>query len=248
MPIGLENATKLMPYISRGGKEYVCLMQVHCDFNFDELKSIVEKFVGEIYQKPPVRSSVKRRTRKRRIYEIKILDTDKRFVLLQVSSDPGTYMRKLCHDIGILLGCGAHMRELRRIRSGIFTEKKLVTLQQVSEALYMWRNCKDESDLREILLPAEIVTCGMPKVIIDDSTVNAIAYGATLNVPGIVAYQRFNQNDTVAILTLKGELVAIGQALVSSEKVETMKKGSVIQPKRVIMPRDIYPRAWKKNG
>ncbi|WP_420825187.1 RNA-guided pseudouridylation complex pseudouridine synthase subunit Cbf5 [Sulfurisphaera tokodaii] len=246
--MGLENATKLMSYISSSGKEYVCLMQVHCDFNIDELKQIISKFIGIIYQKPPVRSSVKRRTRKKKIYDIEILDTDKRFILLRISSDPGTYMRKLCHDIGVILGCGAHMRELRRIRSGIFTEKNLVTLQEISEALYMWKNCKDESDLRKILLPMEYATCGMPKILIDDNAVDAISYGAMLTAPGIVAYQRFRVKDTVAILTLKGELVAIGEADVDSQKLVDMKKGIVVKPKRVLMPRDIYPRSWKKHG
>ena len=222
-------------------------MEVHCDFNFDELEQIIKKFVGVIYQKPPVRSSVKRRTRKRTIYDIKILDHEGRYVLLDVSSEPGTYMRKLCHDIGIILGCGAHMRELRRIRTGPFTEKNLVTLHEVSEALYMWRNCKDETDLRKILLPEEIATCGMPKIVINDNAVNAITYGAMLTVPGIVAYQKFKEKDNVAILTLKGEIVAIGEAAVDSAKLENMRKGIVVKTKRVIMPRDIYPKSWKKH-
>jgi len=222
-------------------------MEVHCDFNFDELEQIIKKFVGVIYQKPPVRSSVKRRTRKRTIYDIKILDHESRYVLLDVSSEPGTYMRKLCHDIGIILGCGAHMRELRRIRTGPFTEKNLVTLHEVSEALYMWRNCKDETDLRKILLPEEIATCGMPKVIINDNAVDAITYGAMLTVPGIVAYQKFKEKDNVAILTLKGEIVAIGEAAVDSTKLENMRKGIAVKTKRVIMPRDIYPKSWKKH-
>lgn len=223
-------------------------MQVHCNFDINELNNILKKFVGTIYQKPPVRSSVKRRVRKKRVYSITILDVENKFVLLKISSDPGTYMRKICHDAGVILGCGAHMRELRRIRSGIFTENsKLVTLQEVSEALYLWRNCKDESDLRNILLPVEFATCGMPKVIIDDNAVNAIAYGAMLTAPGIVAYQDFKYKDTIAILTLKGELVAVGEADIDSDKLAEIKKGIVIRPKRVIMQRDIYPKSWKRH-
>lgn len=237
-----------MSHVTHSGKEYICLMQVHCDFEFAQLQDIIKKFIGVIYQKPPVRSSVKRRTRKRRVYDIKILDNEGKYVLLDIISDPGTYMRKICHDIGIILGCGAHMRELRRIRTGPFTEKNLVTLQELSEALYMWRNCKDESDLIKILLPEEFATCGMPKVIIDDDAVNAISYGAMLTAPGVVAYQNFKEKENVAILTLKGEIVAIGEAAIDSSKLNDMKKGTVIRTKRVIMPRDIYPRAWKKHG
>ena len=222
-------------------------MEVHCDFDFKELEQIIRKFIGIIYQKPPVRSSVKRRTRKRTVYDIKILDHESRYVLLDITSEPGTYMRKLCHDVGVILGCGAHMRELRRIKTGPFTEKHLVTLHEVSEALYMWRNCKDETDLRKILLPEEFATCGMPKVVINDNAVNAITYGAMLTVPGIVAFQNFKEKENVAILTLKGEIVGIGEALIDSTKLENMKKGIVVKTRRVIMPRDIYPKSWKKH-
>ncbi|MDT7876040.1 MAG: RNA-guided pseudouridylation complex pseudouridine synthase subunit Cbf5 [Sulfolobaceae archaeon] len=235
-----------MPYISKAGKEYVCVMQVHCDFDINELARIIKDFEGEIYQRPPVRSSVKRRVRRKKVFSIKILEFDKRLVLMDIEAESGTYMRKICHDIGIILGCGSHMRELRRIRSGIFTEKKgLVTLHEISEALYLYRNCKDESELRRILLPMEIATCGIPKILVSDGAVNAITYGATLNVPGIVAYQNFKKGDSVAILTLKGELVAVGESLIDSSQLENMKKGEVIKPKRVIMERDLYPRSWK---
>ncbi len=219
---------------------------MHCNVDQKELKEIISQFVGEIYQKPPVRSSVKRRIRKRRIYAIDILDMQDKLILLRVQSDAGTYMRKLCHDVGVIAGCGSHMRELRRIRSGIFTEKtNMVTLQEVSESLYLYRNCKDESELRRILLPMEYGVCGIPKVIVSDTAVNAITYGAKLNLPGILAYQNFRKNQDVAVLTLKGELVAIGESIVESKQLESGKKGEVIRPKRIFMERDIYPKSWK---
>ncbi|WP_238527213.1 RNA-guided pseudouridylation complex pseudouridine synthase subunit Cbf5 [Saccharolobus islandicus] len=246
--MGIENATKIMNYISKGGKEYVCVMQVHCEYDKEELTKIIKSFEGEIYQRPPVRSSVKRRLRVRSIYDIEILDMDKKLVLFRVSCDSGTYMRKLCHDIGIIYGCGAHMRELRRTRSGIFTEStNLVKLHNLSEAIYLYKNCKDETELRRVLMPMEYATCEMPKLIIEDSAVNALAYGAQLAVPGIVAYQNFKRNDTVAVLTLKGELVATGNALIDSKELENAKKGIVVNLSRVFMQRDIYPKAWKKH-
>ncbi|AWR94513.1 RNA-guided pseudouridylation complex pseudouridine synthase subunit Cbf5 [Acidianus brierleyi] len=243
--MGLENATKIMNYVTEAGKEYICVMQVHCDIEKDLLKSIIEKFKGKIYQRPPVRSSVKRRLRFRTVNEIELLETYNRMALLRISSEPGTYMRKICHDAGILLGCGAHMRELRRIRSGIFTEKNLVTLQEVSEALYMWKSCKDEEDLRKILIPMEMAFCGIPKIVIDDNAVDAIAYGASVMIPGIVAFQNFKKGDLVGILTLKGEAVAVGIALVDSKNLSSLEKGEAIKPKRVLIQKDLYPRSWK---
>lgn len=223
-------------------------MQLHCDTNDDELKKIIQEFNGTIYQRPPVRSSVKRRLRTRQVFEIDELEKDGRLVLLRISSEPGTYMRKICHDIGIILGCGAHMRELRRTRSGIFTENtNLVKLHEVSEAVYLWKNCKYEEDLRRILIPVEMATCEMPKIVINDHAVSAVAYGASLMAPGIVAYQNFNEGDNVAILTLKGELVAIGRSLISSEDLKNMQKGKVVQPDRVFIEKNLYPRYWKKH-
>ncbi len=221
-------------------------METHEKVDISTVKKIAEEFKGKIYQRPPVRSSVKRRLRTRKVFNIEVLEEkDDKFFLLRISSEPGTYMRKICHDIGIILGTGAHMRELRRTRSGIFTEEGLVTLQDVSEALYMWKNCKDETDLRKILLPMEIGLCGIPKIILDDNAVNAIAYGATANAPGIVAYQNFKKGDLVGLITLKGEGVAIGKALVDSTTIQEMKRGEVVSPNRILIKRDVYPRAWK---
>lgn len=232
-----------MSHTIKSGKEYICVMEVHCDVERNKVEEVIQLFKGEIYQRPPVRSSVKRRLRTKIVNDIQLIEIENKLYLLKIDSDPGTYMRKICHDIGIILGCGAHMRELRRTRSGIFTESNIVTLQEVSEALYMWKQCKDETDLRRILLPMEIGLCGIPKIIIDDYAINAIAYGASLHPPGIVAYQNFRKGDTVAIISLKGEGVALGIANYDSDKIP--EKGEVVFPKRVLIPRDVYPRAWK---
>ncbi|MEM0174424.1 MAG: RNA-guided pseudouridylation complex pseudouridine synthase subunit Cbf5 [Sulfolobaceae archaeon] len=241
--MGLEEATKLMPLVVKSIKEYVCLMEIHKELPVEKVMEVINQFKGKIYQRPPVRSSVKRRLRVKTVYDIQLLENSGRLYLLKISSESGTYMRKICHDIGIILGCGAHMRELRRIRTGIFDEtKNLVTLHELSEALYLWKNCKDESELRRILLPMEYACCGIPKVIVDDFTVNSLAHGAPLYVPGVVAFQEFKANDTIAILTLKGEIVALGKALVDSNSIPNMSKGMIAKVEKVIMPRDVYPK------
>ncbi|WP_240938739.1 RNA-guided pseudouridylation complex pseudouridine synthase subunit Cbf5 [Metallosphaera hakonensis] len=233
-----------MNLITKSGKEYICLMEVHCEFSEDKLREVSKQFVGTIYQKPPVRSSVKRRVRKREIYSLDLLEISGRRVLMRISSEPGTYMRKICHDMGILLGCGAHMRELRRTKSGIFKEDTLVTLQQVSEALYLYNNCREEDELRRILIPMEYAFCGIPKIIVDDETVNSLAYGSPLMAPGIVAFQPFKKGDVVALITWKGEGIALGKALLDSKSLG--RKGEVVKTDRVLIEKDVYPRTWKK--
>jgi tRNA pseudouridine55 synthase/H/ACA ribonucleoprotein complex subunit 4 len=251
LPIGLANSTKVIGNVVHSIKEYVMVVQLHDSVDRKKLEEVVEYFKGQIYQKPPLRSSVKRAIRVKTIYDIEILDQQGIYLLLRVLCDPGTYMRKLAHDMGLILGVGAHMRELRRTRTGPFKEDEtMVTLQEVSEALYMWRNMGDERYLRKIILPVEVSTAHLPKIVILDTAVDALAHGADLAAPGVAMLTKnVEAGKTVAIYTLKGELVALGKALKNSEEIAKMDKGVVVKTSRVIMPRNVYPKCWKtKKG
>jgi len=233
-----------------GFKEYVCVMQLHKQVDEQRLLEVIKEFIGKIYQKPPVRSSVKRALRVRTVYYIDVLEINHPYVLMRVGCEHGTYMRKLCYDIGLVLGVGAHMRELRRTRTGPFTEdKNLVTLHQLSEALYAYRELGDESMLRKVIMPIEYAISHLKKVVIRDTAVEAIAHGANLMMPGILRFHdSIRKGDLVAILTLKGELVALGKALVSSKEMAELSKGMAIKTDRVVIPKGLYPRAWKRKG
>jgi len=249
LPVALANATKVISNVIHTVKEYVMVIQFHADIDIEKVKSVLEYFVGEIYQRPPLRSSVKRTVRRRRIHYIELLDHRDRYVLVRVGCDAGTYMRKLAHDIGLILGIGAHMRELRRTRTGPFREDEtLVKMQEVSEALYTWREKGDERYLRRIILPVETAIAHLPKVMILDSAVDAVAHGADLAVPGIARLTKdIEHGKTVAILSLKGELVALGKALKNSSEIASMKKGIVVKTWRVYMDRGVYPPIWRKK-
>ncbi|MEM3926959.1 MAG: RNA-guided pseudouridylation complex pseudouridine synthase subunit Cbf5 [Desulfurococcaceae archaeon] len=245
--MGLANSTKVIGNVVHSVKEYIMVMELHGESSWEKIKRTVEYFKGDIYQRPPLRSSVKRNIRVKRIHDIEILDIQGRYILLRVLCDPGTYMRKLAHDIGLLLGVGAHMRELRRTRTGPYREDDtLVSLQEVSEALYMWRKENDERYLRKVILPVETSISHLPKIMILDTAVDAIAHGADLAVPGIARItDNVERGKPVAILTLKGELVALSVALKSSKEIQSMEKGIVAKTKRVIMPTNVYPPAWR---
>ncbi|NPA99078.1 MAG: RNA-guided pseudouridylation complex pseudouridine synthase subunit Cbf5 [Crenarchaeota archaeon] len=249
LPVALANATKVIGNVIHTVKEYVMVVQLHGDVKDKELLDVLENFKGTIYQKPPLRSSVKRTIRKRTIFELELLEHNDRYVLLRVLCEAGTYMRKLAHDLGLLLGVGAHMRELRRTRTGPYREDEtLVRMQEVSEALYLWKNEGDERYLRRVILPVETAIVHIPKIMIRDTAVGAIAHGANLAVPGIVRLTRdVEPGKLVAILTLKGELVALGQALKSAEEIAGMKRGIVVKTKRVYMKTGVYPPVWRKN-
>lgn len=249
LPIALEQATKVIQALQVSGKEYICVMKLHSSVSEQKIKTVMNEFVGEIYQRPPLRASVKRRLRTRKIYYLDLLEIQDRNVLFQVGCEAGTYIRKLCFDIGEALGLGAHMQELRRIRAGIFTEtQSMVTFHEITYLLSLWKDLKDENAMRKFIQPMEKVLDLLPKIIIRDSAVNAICYGANLATPGVLALEsNIKPNDTVAVLTQKGEGVALAKALTSTEDIIKMDHGIVAKTTRVLMPRDIYPKTWHKR-
>ncbi len=244
LPILLEDSTKVLNLMNRFDKEYICLMHLHKNINIERLKKVCKEFEGVIYQRPPIKSAVSRKIRKRRIYEIEIIEKEGKDVLLRVRCEAGTYIRKLVHDIGRALGINANMLELRRIRFGIFKEEDSVTLQEVLKAAYLWKEKGNEKALRKIVLPIEKILSVVPKVVIKDTAVEAICHGANLSAKGVAQLETsVKANEQVAILTLKGELVALGKALVNAEEFKK-SKGIVVDIERVIMKSGLYPKCW----
>ena len=221
-------------------------MQVHADTPENTLRSVLNEFTGEIYQKPPLRASVKREPRKRLIYKLDVHEIEGRKVLFTCTCQAGTYMRKLCSDMGEVLGCGAHMRELRRTRAGPFTEdESLVNLHQLSAAQSDFE-AGDDAALMKIIQPMEVALNPLPKVVIRDSAVDAVCHGAELALPGVVHLDSaIERNQLVAIFTLKGEAIALGRTLLTSREMLDQERGVAVKIERVIMERGTYPSMWK---
>jgi H/ACA ribonucleoprotein complex subunit 4 len=246
LPVALEDATKVVQAFLHSGKEYICLMLLHDEISDGELSRVLEEFNGEIHQKPPLRASVKRESRRRTIYYLDMIERDANRVLLRIGCQAGTYIRKLCSDIGDVLGVGAHMQELRRTRSGPFTEStRLHTLHDLVDA-----NARlsegDEGSIRSMIRPVEEALEYIPKIHVRDSAVDSLCHGASLAIPGIVdAEDPFPKESIVAILTLKGEAVALARSTISSESMIQQEKGIAANMMRVLMARGTYPRMWR---
>jgi H/ACA ribonucleoprotein complex subunit 4 len=221
-------------------------MVLHDEVPDDDVKRVLEEFTGEIHQKPPLRASVKHESRKRTIYYIDLLERDGNRVLFMVGCQAGTYIRKLCSDIGEVLGAGAHMQELRRTRSGPFTDASgLHTLHELVDAQARFLE-GDETMIRRVVRPVEEALEYIPKIYIRDSAVDAVCHGASLAIPGIVSVEDpLPKDSTTAIMTLKDEAVALAKSLVSSESMIQQEKGIAAKVMRVIMPRGTYPRMWR---
>jgi H/ACA ribonucleoprotein complex subunit 4 len=247
LPIGLLEATKIIQAILLSGKEYICVTKLHKQMPENKIKQVLEEFQGTIYQRPPLRSSVKRRLRTRKIYYIDLLEIQEKDILFRVGCEAGTYIRKLSHDIGEALGCGAHMQELRRTRAGPFTEENnLVTLHDVSYLWVSWQQKNDEKLLKQFIKPMEKALELLPRIIIRDSAVDAICHGANLAAPGVLSLEtNIATNDSIVLFTQKGEAVALAEALKSTEEILKINRGLVAKTQRVLMSRGIYPKLWR---
>ncbi|BFU25816.1 rRNA pseudouridine synthase, putative [Entamoeba histolytica HM-1:IMSS-B] len=245
----IDRATRLVKSQQDAGKEYVCICKFHEAISDEQqVKTVINTLTGALFQLPPVIAAVKRSLRIRTIYNTELLEVDKKegLALFRTQCQAGTYMRTLCVHLGYLMGCGAHMEELRRVRSGNLTEKdNMVTLHDVLDAMYLYENHGDESYIRHCVRPLETLLTKYKKIVVKDSSVNAICYGAKLMVPGLLRYSKgITMNEIVVLMTSKGEAIALGIAKMTSEEMITCEYGVVATIKRVIMDKDLYPRKW----
>lgn len=247
LPLGLGEATKALGVLLYGPKEYHALGRVHSLPSKEKLDEVLNLFKGEIYQKPPQRSAVVRKTRSRTIYELEILEQKERLLLMRILCEAGTYIRKLYYDIGEILGPGGTMIELRRTRVDQFRETDgLVTMHELADAFALWEEKKDDSKLLKIIKPVELALSELKSVVIRDSAVDALCHGAQLAIPGILQISpNLKKGDIVGIYTQKGEAVALAESLMSEEEIRDATKGYAFETKRIIMAPNIYPKKWR---
>ena len=245
----IDRATRLVKSQQSAGKEYVSVLRLHDKIDDpSKLPRVLETLTGALFQRPPLISAVKRQLRIRTIYESKLLefDNDRHLAVFWVSCEAGTYIRTLCVHLGLLLGVGGHMQELRRVRSGALSEDdNMVTMHDVLDAQWLYDNQRDESYLRKVIRPLESLLVGYKRIVVKDSAVNAVCYGAKLMIPGLLRFEaNIELNDEVVLITTKGEAIAIGIAQMTTVDLSTCDHGIVAKVKRCIMERDTYPRRW----
>ncbi|KAK4137981.1 putative rRNA pseudouridine synthase [Trichocladium antarcticum] len=247
----IDRATRLVKAQQGAGKEYVAVVRFHDTIPGGEaaFAKALETLTGALFQRPPLISAVKRQLRIRTIHESKLIefDNERHLGVFWVSCEAGTYIRTLCVHLGLLLGVGAHMQELRRVRSGVMSEDNgnMVTLHDVLDAQWQYDNGGDESYLRKVIQPLETLLCTYKRLVVKDSAVNAVCYGAKLMLPGLLRYDaEIDAHEEVVLMTTKGEAIAIGIAQMSTVEMSTCDHGVVAKVKRCIMERDLYPRRW----
>ncbi|KAG6832458.1 centromere/microtubule-binding protein cbf5 [Tricholoma furcatifolium] len=263
----IDRATRLVKSQQGAGKEYVCVLRLHAPVpNPTALPRALQTLTGALFQRPPLISAVKRQLRIRTIHESNLLEFDEKrnLAVFWVSCEAGTYIRTLCVHLGLVLGVGGHMQELRRVRSGAMSENDdIVTMHDVMDAQWLYDNTRDgrhlssanhlfasdpstqESYLRRVIRPLECLMVGYKRIVVKDSAVNAVCYGAKLMIPGLLRYEAdIGVNEEVVLMTTKGEAIALAIAQMSTVELATCDHGVVAKVKRCIMERDTYPRRW----
>ncbi|KAK6933905.1 tRNA pseudouridylate synthase B, C-terminal [Dillenia turbinata] len=245
----IDRATRLVKSQQGAGKEYVCVARLHSSVpDVAKVARALETLTGAVFQRPPLISAVKRQLRIRTIYESKLLeyDPDRHLVIFWISCEAGTYVRTMCVHLGLILGVGGHMQELRRVRSGISGERdNMVTMHDVLDAQWVYDNYRDESYLRRVIMPLEVLLTSYKRLVVKDSAVNAICYGAKLMIPGLLRFENdIEVGEEVVLMTTKGEAIALGIAQMTTAVMATCDHGVVAKIKRVVMDRDTYPRKW----
>lgn len=176
------------------------------------LRSVLQRFVGDIQQVPPMYSalkhkgqplyklarrglSVERPARQVRISAIVLRQVNWPDFSLDVHCSGGTYIRSLAHDIGQALGCGAHLVELVRQSSGSFSVEQAVTPAGLEAALA-------EGRLAELLYPLDAALQAMPAVALDAETARRVRHGqpVQLSIPPAPACRAHDES---------GQLVAV---------------------------------------
>ena len=140
------------------------------------------------------------------------------------------------------------MSELRRTRAGPFTENTLCTLQDLTDAIHYYQEDKNDYYLRKKIQPIETGSAHLPKIWVLDSTVNSLCHGAFLNIPGISKLESgIVLNEPVAVLTLRGELILVGLAMMTSDQIMSSERGMAVKTDQVFMEADHYPKIITKK-
>jgi tRNA pseudouridine55 synthase len=242
LPVLLGDATRLAQVFLEGIKEYVAVLELHGPVPTD-LESVIAEFQGPLYQKPPRKSAVTRRLRVREVYAMEVLDRSDRQVLLRIRCESGTYVRKLCHDLGLALGTGAHMGHLRRTATTPFDDTELVSMHDLADAV-AFADEGDEVPFREAVSPAERALVHLPRVTIAPSAAEQVATGAPVYAPGVVGVEPapepvaetgtgvdVTEGVLVACFTPDGSAVCLGR-LVGDPDAE---RGEVVDLERVLV-------------
>jgi tRNA pseudouridine55 synthase len=185
----------------------------------EDLQGLLEPFRGDILQTPPAVSAKKiggvrayKLARQQlevplepvrvQIYELELLEVSGSEARIRARCSAGTYMRSLAHDLGRALGCGAHLKSLRRLASAEFNLNQSRTVAELEQ---MAR----EDRIGDALIPAGQLLPEIPDIYVDENAAADIRHGRDFPVP---AFRAAETSRLVKALDRDGQLIAIAEA------------------------------------
>ncbi len=228
LPVLLDESTKAARYLLGSRKKYVCIMHLRTEKSAKEIESTFSRFRGKIFQKPPLESAVAKRLRIREVYGLKLLEIEGKDVLFECDVEGGFYVRKLCTDLGEVLGCGGEMTELRRTYAAGFTEDETHTLQDLSDAFWRWKEKNDPSELDSMVLTLEdAIAKSLKKIVVTDAAIPRVTKGANVGIEDLISLdENISRGESVQVASGKGEVVCFAKALAGSKEIkEKFEKG-----------------------
>ena len=245
LPLMAGRCMKITNKILKHKKTYIAVFRFRTMPDEADLKTTISSLTGRIYNVPPEVSAVKVQVRTRTIHAFELLDVEGNDAVARISCDAGTYIRTMARDMGLLLNTPVTLKELRREASGMFDLKDCVTMDQLADAVWLWKECGQEEALKAIVHPIEKLLVDVPRCQVKDSAVAALAYGAPLLLPGLISIPKGLKKGTeLMVSSLKEEAVGFVKLKADSNDIIAMESGEIARPSMVLMDTDVYPRRW----
>ena len=249
LPLMAGKSMKLTKGILKNDKTYIFVLKFAEQPNIESLNEVISKLTGRIYNVPPEISAVKVQVRTRKIFLFELLELKDKEAIVKVKCEAGTYIRTIARDMGLLLGYKVDLKELRRENSGKFNLDDCVTLQQVADAIWLWKECDKPEALEKIIHPTEKLLMDMNYIVVKDSAASALCHGAPLLRPGLIDIdEKLSSGQEVAVFTSKNEVVGIVKMIKSSIEIQDLNSGEIAKPVMVLMEQDRYPPKWTKQA
>ena len=247
LPLMAGKSMKLTKGILKTDKSYIAVLKFSQAPSTQELETVMTNLTGRIYNVPPEISAVKAQVRTRRIFKFELIEHNDREAVARIACEAGTYIRTIAPDMGLMLGYGVELKELRRENSGRFSLADCVTLQQIADAVWLWKECDNPNALSKIIHPTEKLLLDKPYIIVKDSAASALCHGAPLLRPGLVEIdETLSSGLEVAAFTTKNEIVGIVKMSKDYSEISASESGEIGKPVMILMEQERYPPQWKK--
>ena len=248
LPLMTGKAMKLTKGILKSDKTYINVLKFAEEPNLEKLNEVIKKLTGRIYNVPPEISAVKVQVRTRKIYSFELIELKGKQAIVKIHCEAGTYIRTIARDMGLMLGFKVDLKELRRENSGRFNLENCVTLQQVADAIWLWKECGNSAALCKIIHPTEKLLMDMPYIVVKDSAASALCHGAPLLRPGLLSIDsKLSKGQEVAVFTSKNEVVGVVKMNYSADELTKMESGEIGKPAMILMEHERYPPQWPKQ-